>query len=101
MPVTEIDPLELLSEKAAAHRLGLSVHTLRAHRKRGTGIPWVTLGTRTVRYRTADVERYLMDHLVEPGMPRKATPAKIASPASVPTSRSVPPHLRGSRGQFR
>ena len=96
MPVADIDPLELLSEKTATRRLGLSVHTLRAHRKRGKGIPWISLG-RTVRYRTADVERYLLAHLVEPGKPKASGPAISAATAPSGIRRSLAPHLRGGR----
>lgn len=96
MPTSDIDPLELLNEKTAADRLGLSVHTLRAHRKRGIGIPWVCLG-RTVRYRTADVERYLIEHLIEPGRPKVVKPGPRAPQNRDRADRAVLPHLRGGR----
>lgn len=96
MPVAIIDPLELLTESRTAARTGLSIHTLRKHRKLRKGIPWVALG-RTIRYRTADVEAYLVAHLVEPGKPKgfRAVPAPVTAPAK--TGRNLPPHLRGGR----
>jgi hypothetical protein len=96
MPVADIDPLELLTEQKAAARTGLSVHTLAKHRKLGKGIPFIRLG-RTIRYRTADVERFLIEHLVEPGKPKPIKAAPRASVAPADAIRSLPPHLRGGR----
>jgi hypothetical protein len=96
MPVADIDPLELLTEQKTAARTGLSVHTLAKHRKLGKGIPFVRLG-RTVRYRTADVERYLVEHLVEPEKPKAAPAAPRISATPAEGVRSLPPHLRGGR----
>jgi hypothetical protein len=96
MPVADIDPLELLTEQKTAARTGLSVHTLAKHRKLGKGIPFVRLG-RTIRYRTADVEQYLIEHLVEPGKPKPVKTERAANVLPAKTGRSLPPHLRGGR----
>ncbi len=96
MPVADIDPLELLTEQKAAARTGLSVHTLAKHRKLGKGIPFVRLG-RTIRYRTADVEQYLIAHLVEPEKPKIPGANSSVKVTAAYTGRSVPPHLRGGR----
>jgi len=51
---------KLLSTKEAANYLGISVSTLEQSRINGNlGIPFVKLGSRAVRYRMEDLERYL------------------------------------------
>jgi hypothetical protein len=44
-----------LCEKKVALLLDLSVYTLQRDRSKGRGIPFVVLGSRTVRYRLSDV----------------------------------------------
>lgn len=48
----------LLDERELADMLGLSVSTIRNWRWKGTGVPWLKVGSR-VRYDRRDVERYL------------------------------------------
>lgn len=50
--------ISLLSEKQAAGVLGLSIRTLQSWRLRGGGPMFVKAG-RAVRYRTADLERWV------------------------------------------
>lgn len=47
-----------LSEKVVATVLGLSVYTLRSHRHKGIGLPYVKYG-KSVRYSSADIAAYL------------------------------------------
>jgi excisionase family DNA binding protein len=49
----------LLSTKEAAQRLGVSEAFLERDRWAGAKIPFVRIGTRTVRYREEDLERYI------------------------------------------
>jgi predicted DNA-binding transcriptional regulator AlpA len=51
--------LGLISEQVAATMLGIGYTTLRRMRLRGEGPPFVVLGTRLVRYRESDLERWL------------------------------------------
>ncbi len=51
----------LLDERQLAARLGLSVSTLRNWRVTRRGPVFVKLGARAVRYRPADVERFIAD----------------------------------------
>jgi len=96
MSVADIDPLELLTKKQAAARTGFSEHTLDRHRKEGKGIPYVRIG-RTIRYRSADVAKYLAEHRVEPEKPRSHKPAPPAIVSLADNRGSLPPHLRGGR----
>ena len=57
-------PLELDEHEAAA-AMGLSVHTLRTFRYRGTGIPYVKRGTR-VSYRKDDIDEYIKGKYIVP-----------------------------------
>lgn len=52
----------LLTEKRAARVLRVSPRTLQGWRHRGTGPPYVKLGT-AVRYRRGDLKRYILDSL--------------------------------------
>ena len=47
-----------LTEKAVASLTGLSVHTLRAYRQRGVGIPYAKIG-RSVRYLLEDIQTWM------------------------------------------
>jgi predicted DNA-binding transcriptional regulator AlpA len=49
----------LLTPDEAADRLGLSRGCLKGWRVRGCGPPFVALGKRRVRYREADLERFV------------------------------------------
>lgn len=51
----------LLTEQELSILTKKSIRTLQGQRVRGDGIPYVKLGAH-VRYRPADVERYLTDH---------------------------------------
>jgi excisionase family DNA binding protein len=51
--------VRLLSTKEAAQRLGVSEAFLERDRWAGAKIPFVRIGTRTVRYREQDLERYI------------------------------------------
>lgn len=94
MPITPTDVLELLTTEQAAARTGLSINTLVKHRKQNRGMPFVKLG-RTVRYRTADVEAYLVSRTVHPG--RVGT----AERAPALQARWTHPVLRGSHRSLR
>ncbi len=47
-----------LNEKEVAILIGVSVYTLRQHRFKGVGLPYVKYG-KSVRYSTADITAYL------------------------------------------
>lgn len=47
-----------LSEKDVAILIGVSVYTLRSHRHKGVGLPYVKYG-KSVRYSHADICAYL------------------------------------------
>lgn len=51
----------LLDERELAARLGLSLSTLRNWRAARRGPRFIKLGRRAVRYRAADVERFIAD----------------------------------------
>lgn len=59
----------LLSEAAAAQRLGLSIKTLQGWRYRRTGPPYVKVGG-AVRYRPTDLEAWLQARTITPVSPR-------------------------------
>ena len=50
---------EMLSQKDAAHMLGVSWETLRQYRRKGVGPCWFRVSNNVVRYRRGDVEAYL------------------------------------------
>ena len=52
---------ELLTERDLAVLTRKSVRTLQGARSRGDGVPYVKIGGH-VRYRMADIQRYLDDH---------------------------------------
>lgn len=52
-------PAVLLTERQAADFLRCSPRTLQAWRVRGGAVPFVKLGSRCVRYRKADLERWV------------------------------------------
>lgn len=53
-----------LNEKEAASMLGVSVYTLRQHRFKGIGVPYVKYG-KSVRYSIADICAYFDSLRVE------------------------------------
>ncbi len=95
MPIAMTDVLELLTTQQAAARTGLSINTLLKHRKQNRGMPFVRLG-RTVRYRTADVEAYLIAQTVRPGEAGESSGRYALS-----GPRWNHPALRGSRPGLR
>lgn len=52
-----------MSEKKVAQLTGLSVHTLRGHRLRRTGIPYIKVG-RSVRYSFEDITSYMQERKI-------------------------------------
>jgi predicted site-specific integrase-resolvase len=77
-------PLEL-TEQQAAEAMGLSVHTLRTFRSRGTGIPYVKRGTR-VSYRKEDIDEYLIGKYIVPQKKEKKNvadhPVRVVYPTA-------------------
>jgi len=53
-----------VSEKIAAQLTGLSVHTLRGHRLRRKGLPYIKVG-RAVRYSIEDITSFMQAHKIE------------------------------------
>ena len=58
---------QFLNEVQVAELLKISVKKLRADRWRGVGLPYVKFGA-SVRYRMDQVEQFLADHTVAPGI---------------------------------
>lgn len=56
---------QCLTEQEVSAQTGLSLSTLRAHRFKRIGIPYVKIG-RSVRYRTNDLNAYLVEHRIDP-----------------------------------
>ncbi len=54
---------KLLTEKETASMLSVSVYTLRAHRQKNMGIPYVKIG-RAVRYALSDVLAFMSNHRI-------------------------------------
>ena len=52
-----------LDHRAVAELTGISVHTLRAHRQKRTGIAYAKIG-RSVRYALKDVEAFMETHRI-------------------------------------
>jgi excisionase family DNA binding protein len=96
MQIAMTDVLELLTTEQAAARTGLSVNTLMKHRKQNRGMPFLRIGGRTVRYRTADVEAYLIAQTVHPG-----GPGEITDNSTQPNLRWNHPAFRGFRPGLR
>ncbi len=53
----------LYNTKQAANYLGVSTAFLERDRWAGARIPFVKLGTRSIRYRLADLEAYIEGHI--------------------------------------
>ena len=53
-----------LNEKEAAKMLSLSVYTLRQHRHKGVGFPYVKYG-KSVRYSLDDIAEFMNSHKIK------------------------------------
>ena len=51
--------MELLTTKQAAELLGVSMAFLERDRRAGATVPFVRIGSRTVRYLKSDLEEYI------------------------------------------
>jgi hypothetical protein len=60
---TATTPPVALDEHDASHYLGMSAAWLRKARQMSTGPAYIRIG-RTIRYRTADLDKFLQQHLV-------------------------------------
>ena len=56
---------QCLTEQEVSARTGLSLSTLRAHRFKRIGFPYIKIG-RAVRYRVCDLEAFLSKHRIAP-----------------------------------
>ena len=66
MPTIET-ACQCLTEQEVSARTGLSLSTLRAHRFKRIGFPYIKIG-RAVRYRVGDLEAFLSKHLIDPSL---------------------------------
>ena len=57
---------QLVTEFIAAERMDVHVQTLRNHRSKGVGIPYIKFA-RSVRYDLADIDAYIDRHRIVPG----------------------------------
>ncbi len=57
------DEETLLTEEEVSQMTKLSLSTLRAHRQKGKGLPYVKIG-KAVRYRMSDILEYIEKHTV-------------------------------------
>ena len=60
-----METMELLTTKQAAEFLGVSMAFLERDRWAGARIPFVRIGSRTIRYLKADLESYVSSRRVE------------------------------------
>ena len=63
MPAKEITH-QCLTEREVSSRTGLSLSTLRAHRFKRKGLPYIKIG-RSVRYRAQDLETFFLEHSID------------------------------------
>src|SRR5579859_4949344 len=63
----ELSKIELLNEAQTAELLGVAPGTLTDWRGQRIGPPWVKMTNRLIRYRRADVEKWLSDRTIDPG----------------------------------
>lgn len=56
----------LLKDVEAAEKLGVKVQTLRNWRMMGTGVPYVRVGDRSIRYSEEDLKKYIDARTVDP-----------------------------------
>ncbi len=61
----EAENMKVVNEKVAAKMLGFSVHTLQ-NRRYLAQPPWYVRIGRNIRYRVADLEKFLEECTVEP-----------------------------------
>lgn len=66
MSITRTNPEPLFSTDEAARFLGLSSGTLRNLRSQRRGPKYVRVLERRVKYRRADLDRYLAQRLIDP-----------------------------------
>ena len=66
MPTIET-ACQCLTEQEVSAPTGLSLSTLRAHRFKRIGFPYIKIG-RAVRYRVCDLEAFLSKHLIDPSL---------------------------------
>jgi excisionase family DNA binding protein len=59
---TEIETSSLITEAEVCKRLGVKKSCLRRWRHERRGLPFVRVG-RLVRYRTRDIEQFIVDHM--------------------------------------
>ncbi len=57
---------KLLTTEEAAEFLGMSPQFLERDRWKGATIPFVRVGSRSIRYRFEDLKNYLLSRVVEP-----------------------------------
>lgn len=57
---------KLLTTEEAAEFLGMSFQFLERDRWKGATIPYVRVGSRSIRYRLEDLENYLLSRVVAP-----------------------------------
>jgi len=68
----------LLTPEQAGELLGLSWRTLEGWRQRGHGPPFVKLSTRRIRYRRADLDRFVSEQ-VRTSTAARRPPQEVAS----------------------
>jgi predicted DNA-binding transcriptional regulator AlpA len=56
----------VISEQDAGPYIGYSTHALRKWRREGTGPAYLQVGSRSIRYRVADLDNWLEQRRVEP-----------------------------------
>jgi excisionase family DNA binding protein len=82
------EPAVLLTERQAADFLRCSPRTLQAWRVRGGAVPFVKLGRRCVRYRKADLERWVDEQrrssTSDPGPGRSGETLAVPRPGERP-----------------
>ena len=64
---TQANQPRWLTEKQVAMLTGISCSSLQKQRFKGTGFPYVKVGTRLVRYSEADIDKYMQAHKIETG----------------------------------
>ena len=62
--LAKIDPNALATQSEVAAHVGVSPRALEAWRLRGEGPPFIRLSRRLVRYRPADVDAWIEQHVV-------------------------------------
>ena len=62
--VSIVDKERYLNERETSRVTGFALPTLRNHRHRGVGLPYVKVG-RAVRYRWTDIITYMESHKVK------------------------------------